>query len=174
LGVMQGAMAVSANADGHGLDARTIAERACAAEIFAHGRAACIGQLADGRLLAMETRLGSLTAGIEGARAETLLAVSEGVRDAQHSWQIAMEMFCQMAGARLSPERQICRLDKTLERETQLGAALETAFAPLGGIPGSPSVLGAEVEVFVPIDQPPGGPADAVSGAFVDLPIWFR
>lgn len=125
--------------------------RGCGIEILPRARAACIGALADGRLLAIETRLSGATAGIQGATGPTLRAFEKNLAALQKAWQDDLRTACPQ---RDPVARQTCRLERILARSDQVDTVLETAFAPLGGVPGQGFRLPGQVDVEVPVRVP--------------------
>ncbi|MEM7505574.1 MAG: hypothetical protein AAF415_02425 [Pseudomonadota bacterium] len=142
------------------------AATACAIEATEHGRAACLGLLADNRLLALETRLSNITAALQGATAAGIVEFERGLYVDQTRWRREITRECGKASSSLA--RETCRLGAIAAREDQIDAVLARAFAPLGGVPGETAILPGEVEVFVPLGRAERGAFPFLS---LDIPL---
>lgn len=139
-------------------------QRACAIEATEQGRAACLGLRADMRLVALETRLSTIAAALQGATAAGIAEFERGLYIDQTRWRRQIARECGKASSSLA--RETCRLGAIAAREDQIDAVLARAFAPLGNVPGATAPLSGEVEVFVPL-----GPARRGAFPFLSLDI---
>lgn len=142
------------------------AERNCATELLQRARAACLDYLAEQRELAIEARIASTLAGLQAARPAELRALAIRYRDSQAAWRSAVEEIC-MDEDVLSEQR--CRLAAVLARDEEVSESLARAGENLGG-PAEPEIFGLdEVDVWIPLELPPGvGTGDEVIG----VPLW--
>lgn len=139
---------------------------ACGAESTAHGFAACVGVLADGRLLAMDTRIATVTGRLAGVDPQMLARFERDLTTIHRTWRRGMEDACRDRTGGDSGQRQVCRLDATLAREETLDSLLAEAFGALGAGQAADPYLPREVEIFVPLPGLPRG----VPGITVTVP----
>lgn len=127
----------------------------CVIEATASGRTACLEMEADRRLMQIETRLANVAASLQGARAAAIVGFEHGLMSNQDAWRREAERTCRRTASRL--DRQTCRIEQIAARERTLERTFTEAFAPVGGLPGSPITGTDGVEIFVPLD-PTGKP----------------
>jgi len=101
-------------------------------------RAACLGVIADTRMVAMERRIAALAAAGQAGDPGALVERARALERAQARWRETVESRC---GARRGAlARQRCRLDAALAREAALAPILARAAAPSRG-PAAPGVM---------------------------------
>lgn len=104
--------------------------RACADESLPWALAACIGHLADQRLMEIEARIAHLGATAASVRLGVLWALRHAASAAQRQWRSEMEDTCRKTPGPV--ERQQCRLAGALARTALLERVIANAFAAQG------------------------------------------
>ncbi len=142
----------------------------CRIERLAQAEAACLQHVADTLLQALTNRIESAATRIQLATGPELQDFETELRRTQADWRLKMERTCSEIGPALDPEVQDCRLSAVLDREAEIDAVFAETIDPLVGVlPGSEYVPD-EIEVFVPLPNPPAGPF-APTGVPVIVPV---
>ena len=126
--------------------------RFCGIEMLAEARVACVGALAGGKLMVLETRFANATSGLQAASGPMLQAFERRLALLHRAWRDEVAVACRYG----KPiERETCRLEQILERLDRVDRVIAGAFERVGGPPGV-FKLPEELEVKVPVTAPTG------------------
>lgn len=140
----------------------------CQAETLPAARAACIGHSAEAVLHRIDLALAEISAGVQGAQAQTLARFQAELLRLQSGWRVEMEAHC-AAGHAAEALRQRCRYRAALARQSAIDRALTQALARL---PGMGALTGpSSVEVFIPLPRHRRTRPGALPYLCLDIPL---